>query len=458
MNDDMTLPFVSRLTIVHGLPINKNHHGCLPFQVVWPHERPPIACTAMSSESSSSSNELLEQVFNLIQSGNEHESSSQPWQAVASFAQAAGLLDQLARDAIRPQSSTDNNKEEEAGADDASRKIAALYASQSLEYTVRSRSILLQALHDEHERDKHTSGEVSDSPETSAAAASRQDCFVRSSLSEEELDRRIQLFATLFARPQPAPTRNAAAESAAPDADADAAATERSLQDRWMNLNQNLPKGFKTSDQRLADINRGLNRLGLSSVQYHSSDSGPSTTNRVNPYDVLGVPSSNNKSESEQVEDIIAQATDEVRLLQQQTGPLTTDVPGSSNIAALSNGGPTTSDSVSVGSDVDSSDPDDDDDDDDNDDDNEEAAVDELSPEQIASIGEHAATAQAELAQLFALLEKDEGGDAAIEFDPAAGRRHLRLAMSSLRKAKRAWTSSSSTRPGPAAAAAEDTA
>jgi hypothetical protein len=418
--------------------------------VVWPHERLPIACTAMSSESSSSSNELLEQVFNLIQSGNEHESSSQPWQAVSSFAQAAGLLDQLAHDAILPKNSTGNNKEEEAGADDASQKIAALYSSQSLAYTVRSRSILLQALHDEHERDKQTSSEVIDSPETSAAA-SRQDCFVRSSLSEEELDRRIQLFASLFARPQPAPIQNAA-KAAAPDADADAAATERSLQDRWMSLNQNLPKGFKTSDQRLADINRGLNRLGLSSVQYHSSDSGPSTS-RVNPYDVLGGISTTNKSETEQVEDIIAQATDEVRLLQQQMGPLTTDVPGASNIAALrSDGGPTTaSASDSVGSDADSSDPDDDDDVDEDDD---EAVDDALSPEQIASIGEHAATAQAELAQLFALLEKDEGGDAAIEFGPAAGRHHLRLAMSSLRKARRAWTSSSSTRPGSAAAAA----
>jgi hypothetical protein len=410
----------------------------------------------MSSESSSSPNELLDQVFNLIQSGNERESSSQPWQAVASFAQAAGLLDQLAHDAIRPKSSAGNGSgEEEAGADDASRKIAALYASQSLEYTVRSRSILLQALQDEHERDKQTSSEVIDSPDETSSAASRQGCFVRSSLSEDELDRRIQLFASLFARPQQAPTRNAPAESTAPDADADAAATERSLQDRWMNLNQNLPKGFKTSDQRLADINRGLNRLGLSSVQYHSSDSGPSTS-RVNPYDVLGGIGTNNKSETEQVEDIIAQATDEVRLLQQQMGPLTADVPGASNIAALrSDGGPTTaSASDSFGSDAESSDPDDDND---VDVDNEDAADEELSPEQIASIGEHAATAQAELAQLFALLEKDEGGDAAIEFDPAAGRHHLRLAMSSLRKAKRAWTSSSSTRPGSAAAAAEDT-
>jgi hypothetical protein len=411
----------------------------------------------MSSESSSSSNELLEQVFNLIQSGNEHESSSQPWQAVSSYAQAAGLLDQLAHDAIRPKSSTGDNKEEEAGADDASRKIAALYASQSLEYTVRSRSILLQALQDEHERDKQTSGEVSGSHDEASSAASRQDCFVRSSLSDEELNRRIQLFASLFARPQQAIARNAPAEStAAPDADADAdadaAATEQSLQDRWMNLNQNLPKGFKTSDQRLADINRGLNRLGLSSVQYHSSDSGP--TSRVNPYDVLGGISTTNMSETEQVEDIIAQATDEVRLLQQQMGPLTADVPGASNIAALrSDGGPATaSASGSIGSDAESSDPDDDDDDDD-----EDAVDDALSTEEIASVGVHAATAQAELAQLFALLEKDEGGDAAIEFDPAAGLHHLRRAMSSLRKAKRAWTSSSSS-PGSAAAAAEDKA
>jgi hypothetical protein len=71
------------------------------------------------------------------------------------------------------------------------------------------------------------------------------------------------------------------------------------LEERLMELNASLPSGFKSDKERLADINRGLGRLGLS--LYPNSNHG--TSSNIQPP----------QSEEDQVAEIIAQAKDQVR-------------------------------------------------------------------------------------------------------------------------------------------------
>ena len=71
-----------------------------------------------------------------------------------------------------------------------------------------------------------------------------------------------------------------------------------SLEERLQALNASLPSGFKTTDERMDSINRGLNRLGLS--LYTQKEPFARFTDEVP------------KSEEEQVAEIMAQAKDEV--------------------------------------------------------------------------------------------------------------------------------------------------
>jgi hypothetical protein len=92
-------------------------------------------------------------------------------------------------------------------------------------------------------------------------------------------------------------------------ADANVQELQSSLEDRLMQLNKSLPQGFKTSDERMRDINRGLNRLGLSF--YSNADPAPTTSVTSS----MQLSQSTIKSESEQVDDLIAQAKDEATLM-----------------------------------------------------------------------------------------------------------------------------------------------
>lgn len=185
-----------------------------------------------------------------------------------------------------------------------------------------------------------------------------------------------------------------------------------------MELNATIPKGFKTSDERMQDINRGLNRLGLSLYT-----EGP-TKPKVEP----------TKSTSQQVADIIAQASDEVAM-ERTTGStlLTNDQEGENSEVVLSDD----SDSINSGDDDDS------------------VLSDEIPKLQnVQKIRDQVAAAQAKLAELVALMDTipsvEEEEEAALDsqdkltsspssFDPAFGKKTLKDANDSLRKALKLW-------------------
>jgi hypothetical protein len=193
----------------------------------------------------------LDKAFELIKKGNAFEKSGNHWGAADSYGHAMMLLQQLAN------SSGDDSDEEQC-------KIHRLYTTKSREYRKCARECLIKALVFEKEQD-------SQSEELPLAAM----------VSDAEAGRRADIFSMLYSR----------------TVEEDAGEKTSKLEERLMELNASLPSGFKTDTERLKDINRGLNRLGLS--LYSSSDH---QTFSVEPP----------ASEEAQVEQIIAQAQDEV--------------------------------------------------------------------------------------------------------------------------------------------------
>jgi hypothetical protein len=221
----------------------------------------------------------------------------------------------------------------------------------------------------------------------------------------------LGVFARLFAK-EPLLSATATTEQQANSRDADKVREQQSsLEQRLTQLNHDLPQGFKTSEQRMREINRGLNRLGFS--LYSAADEGKK----------IGLEPP--KSEMEQVHDIIAQAKDEVAMLGTTTGG--NNAEGAEATSACKN-----VDDVSSGDDSDLLN--------DSVDDSCADTVDqELTQKQMIRIRECAVDAQAQLAQLIELLAIDPEGDAEIEFEPSAGKRALTLARKFLAKANREW-------------------
>jgi len=190
---------------------------------------------------------------------------------------------------------------------------------------------------------------------------------------------------------------------------------QMSLEERLMELNANLPKEFKSSGERIQDLNSGMKRLGLG---MYTDD------NKPNPLKVEAP-----RSAAQQVEDIIAQAKDEVALLKHDGGGDDDHDDSISDNAPFS---------------------------DDDDDDSEAFLSDDVVELQnVAKIRNQVAAAQAKLAELVALLdtipaaadekeeaELQENGDAkgaGSSFDPAYGKKVLKDSRQSLHQALKLW-------------------
>lgn len=337
-------------------------------------------------------NDTIDTAFSCIQSGNELESQGKLWEAAVQFQQAHRVLDGLAGQDVAPAGKGEDPK------------VVDLYRQQAREYFFRSRVALLSAMQVENDHDQQGS----------------DNGLVRSTLNPKDLDSRISLFGHLYARVPLSASADAAA--AAASTSEEETLSEQTLQERLMQLNENLPSGFKTTEQRMADINRGLNRLGMSSIYTTTSNSAVTNLN-------LEVTA---KSESEQVDEIIQQARDEVRfatvnpIAPNATTPTSHSAAGAIAYSTDSDDPDRDDDSESVGED-----------DDDKVEESEEEI--ELTCEQILSLREDMVLAQAEIAQLLVLLDLDEGGDAEIEFEQQAGLGHLRRARKALRHAAHEW-------------------
>ncbi|CAJ1942932.1 unnamed protein product [Cylindrotheca closterium] len=200
------------------------------------------------------SKEKLDQVFALIKDGKIIRETDL-WGAANKFREARTLLELLATEHPR---STDEEKQ-----------IATLYERQAWEYLKESRQCLIEAMKAEKERDE------------------MEESTTFLTLTDDESTARLNTFSSLFSRKLEAEPEELTMEN------------QVSLEERLRNLNQSLPSGFKTSEERMSDLNKGLNRLGLSMYEQKT------------PFSRF-IEDSIPKDEDDQVAEIMAQAKDEV--------------------------------------------------------------------------------------------------------------------------------------------------
>lgn len=338
----------------------------------------------------SANKEDLEKAFQLIQEGKQQREDGENWVAAEHFWNARKLLQKLAKE-----NPTDDEEQQ---------KIAKLYQQQSQEYLHKTRQTFIEALEVEDEMDEENRKQGN-------AKTADEYCYCQS-LSEDEAQKRITIFSSIFAKELEPPVE--VAEKGEQE-EYDVKEKQSSIEERLMELNASIPKGFKTSDERMQDINRGLNRLGLSLYT-----EGP-TKPKVEP----------SKSTSQQVADIIAQAHDEVAM-----EPKTNNSEDVASVTDQDGSDIALSDDESFNSGVDS------------------VLSDEVPKlENVQKIKDQVAEAQAKLAELVALMdtvpapeneEEDsldtEGkkGDPSA-FDPTPGKKVLQDARDSLHKALKLW-------------------
>jgi hypothetical protein len=332
------------------------------------------------ADSSKINDDCLEEAFRLIQEGNDQAETKGHWKAADSYSRAQSILQQLAEQSkIIPKPNADQEK------------IAALYFQQSAEYLQRARGELVSALQYETGDDRKI--------DTSQGSSSNN------GLSDEECAYRMKIFGRLFAKELEDPKT--------------VLEQQLSLEARLQELSDSLPATFKSEKERMRGLNRGLARLGLSLYQEPEQQ-----------VQVFGVTDAVPKSESEQVDLIIAQAKDEVAIA---GGPIMND---SALAEAVASGKLVATDALPK-IDVE-------------DDDNDGSAVTfstdgedaDLTPAIRNDLHNKLVAAQVSLSELVALFEVDQDNDATIDFEQTRGKHLLKDARLLLRQVTEKWAAS----------------
>ena len=288
----------------------------------------------------------VETTFELLASAKKLESESSYWLATEKFVEAHNLLRILAEEEIKKASAATAATESGDDTDGTPsakeiENIAKLYASKADEYWKQSRCCLIKAMEQEKTRDDEQEEEdvgIDAEIEMEAEAEGNREPSIQISppgcacalLDDDQARARNRSFSVLFSRP--VATVVAAAEAQQPsaqlqempegdlqqpenedengtndntatnNANAVAIADEVDLEARLRSLNQSLPTGFKTVDERMSDVHSGLGKLGMSSVYTQ-----PNSAQRLFEDELP-------KSEDEQIDEILAQAQDEAMM------------------------------------------------------------------------------------------------------------------------------------------------
>lgn len=235
----------------------------------------------MTTDDSNLPKDKVEATFALLEAAKKLESESRYWPATEKYIQAQQFLALLAQEKRAEADALDQNSSELEG----TQQIATLYTSKADEYWKQSRKCLIQAMEEEKKLD-----EQDDPPN------------IRDLLDDDQAKARNASFAALFSRvivqepPCTAPQQTVA--------------NAGDLESRLRALNQSLPSGFKTVDERLSDVHKGMGKLGMSSIYTEPKKSYTVFDDELE------------KSEDEQIEEIMAQAKDEVMVhnMNKETG------------------------------------------------------------------------------------------------------------------------------------------
>lgn len=329
----------------------------------------------------------IDTAFAHIAEGKKHATAMDTaWSAAENYAQAVQVLVQLEP----PSDSPDANN------------ILRLYHQQATYYLQEARKQVIRALGQDVKGDEDAATDASPAgPPRSIAQLSQ----LLQHLPEEERSQRTRLFSQLFTG------STVGVEEGTPDL----REQEDQLAARLEQLNQSFPKSLQSEAEKVRELNRGLRRMGLATVE-----DGASTK----PALPLSLP----KSEFDQINDIIAQAKDEAELNATTMNDGDLAAAAAAGTLSMTPGGmdEDTNDSVVLLSDDDEVSIDSDDSD---------AAllVDELTAAQCEQMYTQLVQAQIKLSELVALCEVDAAGNAELEFDPPQGRALLKETRTLLR-------------------------
>jgi hypothetical protein len=356
----------------------------------------PPAATSPNDDS-------VERAFELLQQAKSLEANKDFWKASEVYVQARQLLQALADEAACTSPEETNYEEQQ--------QISILYSDKAQEYWSQSRQCLIQAMEQEKKKDED------DVKKDRTASPS---CNL---IDDDQAEARNQTFSALFSRTIAEKVTNIQNDENIID-------QQWSIEERLQELNKSLPSGFKTDDERMAEINKGLNKLGLSL---------PHTQQKPFARFQDALP----KSEEEQIDDIMAQAQDEAVFEQHQERM--SGIGGASVVP------------LAKTHDDDEADLSNDDDDSDDESGDEELEDDQLA---IKKIRKKVVKAQVKIAELVALLDEanaaaakeskpitketvltdddsDDRSDVAGILEP--GKKKLRSARRDLRKALEEW-------------------
>ncbi|KAG7350504.1 hypothetical protein IV203_009864 [Nitzschia inconspicua] len=259
--------------------------------------------------SSRSPEDSVEKAFGLLQDAKAFEAKSEYWKAAELYVQAQQLLQALSDEASREVAaiaaavaSSDNKSTTQ----EEQEQIARLYRDKAQEYWSQSRHCLIQAMQHEKSKDE----EVTADKKTSAPTGNNLDDSKASNpppltcnlIDDDQAKARNHTFTVLFSRPiEDKEGVGFGTDTVATNDDNENVMDQQwSLEERLQELNKSLPSGFKTDEERMSEINRGLNKLGLS--LYTQKQPFARFQDELKPP----------KTEEEQIDEIMAQAQDEV--------------------------------------------------------------------------------------------------------------------------------------------------
>ena len=268
---------------------------------------------------------------------------------VADLATAAGTAAGTGTATTATTAQNDNNNNNETGDDDNNdddnsntseeeekikniKQIAQLYTSKANEYWKQSRQCLIQAMEQEKKLDSNKkideTNSMSDNDTATATDACLFPCASSCTLLDDDQARiRNYNFSLLFSRPIVGSVlppvgvveENTTTTTTSDDDDEILPLEENpnnpnptptptslidqqwSLEERLQNLNKTLPSSFKSTDERMSEVNKGLNKLGLS--LYTQKEPFARFATEELP-----------KSEEEQIDEIMNQAKDEANV------------------------------------------------------------------------------------------------------------------------------------------------
>ena len=281
----------------------------------------------MSSETSKDDNNddstgpSIEKVFDFLKEGKDYQSLEDYWNAADKFVQAQDMLIELAKGLHSKQQNQLSSEAIEREQQEEQGQIIKLYKQQALEYLFQSRQCLIEAMSKERSDDEDND-ELDLLGEENNGNGMGLYCSL---LTDEEAQIRTRTFAMLFSKKHttqldsevknnsnnddtidipPIPSAPGEKEEGGSGTNDNIQEQQMSIEERLSTLNASIPSDMKSTKERMDDVNKGLNRLGLS--LYAQKEPFARFKNEILP-----------KDEDEQVADIMAQVEDEVAVEKQ---------------------------------------------------------------------------------------------------------------------------------------------